>query len=176
MPATRTAELTTPLGPLVAEWTERGVRTLFFRKKEATLSALEPRACANDPFGLQEAVEAYFRGDLAAFDHLPLDPGGTVFLRKAWLLMRSIPAGSTLSYGELARELGLPRGARAVGLAARKNPLVLAVPCHRVVATDGSLGGYAAGLWRKKWLLEHERRCSGQTTREPSRWENSRGK
>ena len=97
----------------------------------------------------------YFRGERHTFD-LPLAPEGTPFQRGVWKALVEIPWGQTCSYGDIARRVGCPGGARAVGQANRKNPIPILVPCHRVIATDGSLGGYAYGLPLKEKLLELE--------------------
>lgn len=109
---------------------------------------------------LAEAVsqlEEYFAGERVEFD-LPLDPQGTPFQHSAWMALRRIPYGSTVSYGEQARSLGDPNKARAVGAANGRNPIGIVVPCHRVVGSNGSLTGFAGGLDAKAWLLDHERR------------------
>ena len=102
-------------------------------------------------------LDEYFAGDRTDFD-LPLDPVGTAFQHSAWLALRRIPYGSTVSYGEQARSLGDPNKARAVGAANGRNPIGIIVPCHRVVGSNGSLTGFAGGLETKAWLLDHERR------------------
>ncbi len=117
--------------------------------------AFAPRG---DPLGLAGRVRAYFEGDLLALAAVPVDGGGTPFQRRVWAALRDIPAGATESYSALAARIGMPRAARAVGLANGRNPVAIAVPCHRVVGADGSLTGYAGGLQRKRWLLDHERR------------------
>lgn len=126
--------------------------------------ALGPAArvrVARDPLGLAARVRAYLAGELGAFAGVPLGParpgGGTPFQRRVWAALREIPPGETVSYGALAARLGLPGGARAVGLANGRNPIAIAVPCHRVVGAGGALTGYAGGLERKRWLLAHER-------------------
>jgi len=81
---------------------------------------------------------------------------GTPFQRAVWTALRSIPAGATMTYGELATRIGAPGASRAVGLANNRNPIGLVVPCHRVIGANGALTGYAGGLERKRWLLEHE--------------------
>ncbi len=101
----------------------------------------------------------YFRGQRRRFD-LPLDPGGTQFQRAVWSALAAIPFGETRSYGELARTLGRPTAARAVGAANGQNPLSIVVPCHRVVGSDRRLVGYAGGLPNKEWLLAHEARLA----------------
>lgn len=104
----------------------------------------------------RQALAAYFGGDRRGFANLPLDPRGTDFQMRVWQELRRIPWGQTISYAELARRVGRPRASRAVGQANARNPIPLIIPCHRVVAADGSLGGYSAGLDRKRWLLAHE--------------------
>jgi len=105
------------------------------------------------------AFARYFAGDAAALAELPLDARGTPFQQRVWKALREIPDGATESYGALARRIGRPGAARAVGLANRANPLAIVVPCHRVVGSDGRLSGYAGGLDRKRWLLAHEARA-----------------
>jgi methylated-DNA-[protein]-cysteine S-methyltransferase len=106
--------------------------------------------------GVRDALEAYFAGDLRAPDALPTHTNGTDFQRAVWQALRTIPAGTTLSYGELARRLGKPQAMRAVGLANGANPIGIVVPCHRVIGANGTLTGYGGGIERKRWLLEHE--------------------
>ena len=118
-------------------------------------------AQARDPFGLSAAITAYMRGDIHVIDDLPVTFSGTPFQNKVWHALRTIPAGETLSYGALARQIGEPKAVRAVGLANGSNPIGLVVPCHRVIGSDGSLTGYGGGLERKKWLLAHEARHAG---------------
>lgn len=97
----------------------------------------------------------YFAGDRRTFD-LPLEPEGTDFQLSVWKVLRAIPFGQTISYGEQARRLGDANKARAVGSANGRNPLPIVVPCHRVVGADGSLTGFSGGVDAKRWLLEHE--------------------
>lgn len=111
---------------------------------------------ANAPFGLCTRLHAYFAGDLAAIDEVAVDSGGTPFQQAVWAMLRMIPAGSTATYGELARRLGKANAARAVGITNSLNPIAIVVPCHRVIGADGKLTGYAGGLERKRWLLKHE--------------------
>jgi methylated-DNA-[protein]-cysteine S-methyltransferase len=110
------------------------------------------------PSILQEAVSQlndYFEGKRSDFT-FKLNPSGTEFQRKVWRGLLEIPFGKTISYLELSKKLGDVKAIRAVASANGKNPLWIVIPCHRVIGTDGSLTGYAGGLWRKKWLLEHE--------------------
>lgn len=104
----------------------------------------------------REQLHEYFAGDRHAFD-VPLDPLGTPFQQQAWLVLRTIPFGQTITYGEQARRLGDTRKSRAVGAANGRNPISIVVPCHRVVGSTGSLTGFAGGLDAKAWLLQHER-------------------
>jgi methylated-DNA-[protein]-cysteine S-methyltransferase len=99
----------------------------------------------------------YFAGKRREFD-VPLDPQGTAFQQRAWAVLRTIPFGATMSYGEQAAAMGEPGAARAVGAANGRNPLSIVVPCHRVVAASGSLTGFAGGVDTKAWLLGHEQR------------------
>jgi methylated-DNA-[protein]-cysteine S-methyltransferase len=101
-------------------------------------------------------LQAYFAGRLRDFD-LPLALAGTEFQRRVWDCLCEIPYGETISYTELARRVGSPRAVRAVGQANGSNPVAIIVPCHRVIAADGTLGGYAGGLPQKRWLLALER-------------------
>ena len=109
----------------------------------------------------REQLDAYFAGELEAFD-LPLAPAGTPFQLRVWDELTRIPFGETISYGELARRLGDPRLVRAVGTANGRNPVSIVIPCHRVIGADGSLVGYGGGLDRKRWLLDHEAVASGR--------------
>jgi methylated-DNA-[protein]-cysteine S-methyltransferase len=113
----------------------------------------------------RQAVEAYFAGELEAIAVLRTETRGTALQRAVWSALRNIPAGTTLSYGQLAREVGNPRAVRAVGAANGANPMPIVVPCHRVIGSDGSLTGFGGGLERKRWLLAHELSYSGAPVR-----------
>ena len=108
------------------------------------------------PPAITGALDRYFAGDLTALDKLPVATGGTEFQRLVWAALRTIPAGATSGYGALAARIGKPGAARAVGLANGLNPIGIVVPCHRVIGANGTLTGYAGGVQRKQWLLEHE--------------------
>lgn len=110
------------------------------------------------PEAVRAAVAAYFAGDPTALDTLDVQTGGTDFQRSVWAALRAIPVGETRTYGQLAAAIGRPSAVRAVGLANGSNPVAVIVPCHRVIGANGALTGYAGGLERKQWLLEHERR------------------
>ncbi len=108
------------------------------------------------PTRARKALEAYFDGQIEAIDALETATGGTAFQRQVWAALRTIPAGTTWSYGALADRIGRPKAVRAAGLANGANPIGVIVPCHRVIGADGSLTGYGGGLPRKRWLLAHE--------------------
>lgn len=150
---------------LVAE-SEAGLRAVLFGDEAGELvhdlqSRLPTAALAVDAGGVQAALEAVV--DCVEAPHLaldrPLDLQGTPFQTKVWRALRRVPAGTTVSYGELARRLGVPGSARAVAAACAANPLAVVVPCHRVVAADGSLSGYRWGAGRKRALLQREARA-----------------
>jgi methylated-DNA-[protein]-cysteine S-methyltransferase len=107
-----------------------------------------------------DRLEAYFAGDVSALDRVAVDARGTPFQLRVWAELRRIPSGATRSYGGVARAIGAPSAVRAVGAANGANPVAIIVPCHRVIAADGTLHGYGGGLDRKRWLLEHEARST----------------
>jgi methylated-DNA-[protein]-cysteine S-methyltransferase len=109
------------------------------------------------PPEIRESLLAYLHGELTAIDSIPVETAGTAFQRSVWSELRRIPAGTTVSYGELAERIGRPEAVRAVGHANGSNPIGVVVPCHRVVGANGSLTGYGGGIERKRWLLQHER-------------------
>ncbi|TGD58706.1 methylated-DNA--[protein]-cysteine S-methyltransferase [Flavobacterium humi] len=145
-----TVFINSPLGITKIEGDEHGI---------AVISVLsEGKVSAKIPKPLQEAVSQlteYFEGKRTGFS-FKLNPKGTDFQQKVWQELLNIPFGKTMSYLDLSKKLGDVKAIRAVASANGKNPLWIVVPCHRVIGTDGSLTGYAGGLWRKKWLLEHE--------------------
>jgi len=114
---------------------------------------------ADLPFCLKtciKQIDEYFNGKRKEF-LLKLDPQGTAFQRTVWLQLEKIPFGAVVSYGEIASIIGKPTACRAVGSANGRNPIAIIIPCHRVVGSDGSLTGYGGGLWRKEWLIKHEK-------------------
>jgi len=139
-----------PIGTIEITSSDVGIKSLYFLEEvsETTQSSLFSDQSISQ-------IEAYFNGDLSKFD-LALDLEGTEFQIKVWNELLSIPFGQTISYMDLAKRMGNPKSIRAVARANAKNPVSIIVPCHRVIGSDGSLTGYAGGLWRKKWLLEHE--------------------
>lgn len=104
---------------------------------------------------LEKQLREYFNGSRRKFE-LNLVLNGTTYQQKVWKELLKVPYGKTISYGELARRVGNPRGARSVGMSVHLNPVGIIVPCHRVIMSNGRIGGYASGVYRKKWLLEHE--------------------
>jgi methylated-DNA-[protein]-cysteine S-methyltransferase len=108
------------------------------------------------PKKMRTALARYFAGELAQLDAITCHIPGTPFQNKVWTALRTIPVGTTLSYGTLAAQLGVPTATRAVGHANGANPLSVVVPCHRLIGANGSLTGYGGGLERKRWLLAHE--------------------
>jgi methylated-DNA-[protein]-cysteine S-methyltransferase len=175
---TRTPEFTqsvvaSPIGPLTlvaAGRTLAGVYLDAQRHLPAIVADAGP-ASRDGPDAAPLAAAAsqlaeYFAGQRTQFD-LPIEMAGTDFQRRVWAALREIPYGETVSYGELARDLGKAAASRAVGLANGKNPVSIIVPCHRVVGSDGSLTGYGGGLDRKRFLLDLENRVTRSRTRAP---------
>ncbi len=148
-----------PLGQMLIAATSKGICRLTFDDSEASLKRLFPRATiVEDEGALRELVE----GALAAIDKplaapdLPIDVQGTAFQEAVWRELRRIPAGETRSYAEIAAAIGHPKAVRAVGTANGDNHICVLIPCHRVIRSDGSLGGYGGGIERKKKLLASE--------------------
>lgn len=108
------------------------------------------------PATIRDAFAAYFAGDLGAIDRIEVATNGTPFQRDVWAALRTIRAGTTMSYSALAWHIGRPNAVRAVGMANGSNPVSIVVPCHRVIGADASLTGYGGGIERKRWLLSHE--------------------
>jgi len=157
----------TPLGALIAVTDDQGLRLLEFIDRRATereLSILRKRLRTNIVPGEHRHLTAtrrqladYFSDKNLKFD-VPLAPIGSEFQLRAWKILQSIPVGETRSYSWMAKRLGDENARRAVGRANGTNMICIIIPCHRVIRADGTLCGYGGGLWRKKWLLEHERR------------------
>ena len=145
-----TTYIKTPLGIARIEGDENGVSAISVLD-EGAISISIPEILQNAVNQLNE----YFEGKRLNFD-LKLNPQGTDFQKKVWKGLLQIPYGKTRTYLEQSKVLGDVKAIRAVASANGKNPLWIVVPCHRVIGSDGSLTGYAGGLWRKKWLLEHE--------------------
>ena len=146
-----TTSLKTPLGICEITGDEDGISEIRIVNEEREPSDNIPEILI--PAANQ--IEAYFNGELKDFS-LKLNPKGTPFQKRVWQSLLEIPFGETNSYMEVSKKLGAIKAIRAVAAANGKNPLWIVIPCHRVIGSDGSLTGYAGGLWRKKWLLEHE--------------------
>lgn len=145
------ALIKTPLGYARIEGNENGLASIRVLESNENESILIPDVLEDAVYQLKE----YFAGERKTFN-LILRPEGTDFQKKVWLALSNIPYGKTISYWELSKNLGDTKAIRAVAAANGKNPLWIVVPCHRVIGSDGSLTGYAGGLHRKKWLLDHE--------------------
>ena len=149
-------EIKTPIGTVLLAGDGERLRRIHFQSGPRPLRPPAEWIAAARPFAAAVAqLEAYFAGRRRAFD-LPLAPAGTPFQLEVWQALRGIPYGETISYGELARRIGNPRAARAVGLANGANPLPIVVPCHRVIGADGTLTGFGGGLPTKQALLALE--------------------
>lgn len=155
----KTAILNSPLGRIEINGDNSGIASVIFLDSE------EIDISETIPSELMEAVtqlKEYFDGEREEFS-LKLSPKGTDFQKRVWDELQKIPYGKTLSYQQIANELGDPKVIRAAASANGKNPISIIIPCHRVIGSDGSLTGYSGGLDRKKWLLEHENALSQQS-------------
>jgi methylated-DNA-[protein]-cysteine S-methyltransferase len=156
--------MTSPIGMLVLVWQPEALRALHFEDDdEQPLRRLlrwqfgvDELASAIAPDGIRRPIEAYFQGEITAIDTVSVKTNGTPFQQQTWTALRKIPAGTTVTYSDLAAQIGRPGASRAVGLANGSNPVAVVVPCHRVIGANGALTGYGGGLDRKRWLLAHE--------------------
>ena len=142
---------TSPIGNILIAGSDSAITKVLFCEEAGEGSASIPTV-------LQQCIsqlDQYFAGKSKEFN-LPLQPSGTTFQQQVWQQLSTIPFGSTVSYLDVARAISGEKAIRAVGAANGRNPICLIVPCHRVIGSDGSLTGYAGGLWRKEWLLHHE--------------------
>ncbi len=146
-----TTSLKTPLGICEITADEDGISEIRIVDKEREKNDSIPEIL----IPAVKQIDAYFKGELKDFS-LKLNPEGTPFQKKVWEALQEIPYGQTCSYLELSKNKGDVKAIRAVAAANGKNPLWIVIPCHRVIGSDGSLTGYAGGLWRKKWLLDFE--------------------
>jgi methylated-DNA-[protein]-cysteine S-methyltransferase len=154
--------LKTPIGTVKIIGNENGISSIsvvddnsirFDSAQHSTVNAqTEIRNCLKE---CANQLEEYFNSDRKEFD-LQLNPQGTEFQKSVWKELQNIPFGKTRSYLEQAKQLGNTKAIRAVASANGKNPLWIVIPCHRIIGSDGSFTGYAGGIWRKKWLLDHE--------------------
>lgn len=152
-----TTTIHTPVGLAVISGNEDGISSVRVSNEPGLDSPFVPtilHKCARQ-------LEEYFLNRRRSFD-LPLRPHGTPFQRAVWQMLREVPYGKTMSYMELTRRLGNEKAIRAVAAANGKNPIWIIIPCHRIIGSNGDLTGYAGGLGRKKWLLEHEQVSNGQ--------------
>lgn len=146
-----TCIISSPLGYTKIVGDDNGIVSITVLNSKEKITDIIPVELEDCVFQLQE----YFEGERKQFD-LKINPEGTDFQKKVWKLLEQIPYGKTISYLELSKQLGDVKAIRAVANANGKNPLWIILPCHRVIGSDGSLTGYAGGLYRKKWLLQHE--------------------
>jgi AraC family transcriptional regulator of adaptative response/methylated-DNA-[protein]-cysteine methyltransferase len=167
----RTLKIDTPLGSMMAAGTKEGIYLLEFSDGNTGEKDLEKlsqslgmpyKAGENRHLRiLRKQLKEYFRGKRKGFSVSLVTPG-TEFQKSVWQSLMKIPYGKTISYNEQARLLNNPGAIRAVGHANGDNPIAIVIPCHRVIGADGSLTGYGGGLERKKWLIDHEKKHSGQ--------------
>ncbi len=146
-----TCIIKSPLGFTKITGDEEGISALSILNSEETITDIIPVELEDCVHQLNE----YFEGNRTQFD-LQLNPEGTDFQKKVWNLLQTIPYGKTMSYLQLSQQLGDVKAIRAVANANGRNPIWIVIPCHRVIGSNGSLTGYAGGLQRKQWLLEHE--------------------
>lgn len=164
-PATRFTLVASPIGELLLTGDGEALTGLSFVPPGPGSEGAEGWIRDDGLFGeAQRQLEAYFAGELRDFD-LPLAPHGSRFQGEVWQALRTIPYGATRTYGAIARQLGRPDRARAVGAANGRNPISIVIPCHRVIGAGGDLVGYGGGLPRKAWLLSLER--AGRPPRRP---------
>ena len=147
----KTCIIKSPLGFTKITGDEEGISALSILNSEETITDIIPVELEDCVHQLNE----YFEGNRTQFD-LQLNPEGTDFQKKVWNLLQTIPYGKTMSYLQLSQQLGDVKAIRAVANANGRNPIWIIIPCHRVIGSNGSLTGYAGGLQRKQWLLEHE--------------------
>jgi len=153
-------QIKTPAGDLFFVWKKEGVLTVSFIEKDYGEKISD---FIKDGFTLirssssvKTQLQEYFEGVRKDFN-CKLIINGTPYQKKVWNELLEVPYGKTVSYGELAKRVDNPRGARGVGMAVHFNPIGIIIPCHRVIRSSGEIGGYASGVFKKKWLLEHER-------------------
>lgn len=146
-----TSKISTPLGEIAIRGDADFIHEISFEDEPIITSSKSPDVIIN----CIAQLEAYFTGKRKQFE-LPLRPAGTLFQSAVWQALLQIPYAATASYMDLAKKMGNEKSVRAVGAANGKNPIAIIIPCHRVIGSNNSLVGYAGGLWRKQWLLEHE--------------------
>ena len=143
-----------PIGLMRLTASDAGIRSIRFLDEESRKNLASPRRNKHLTLLVKE-LEAYFEGELSNFS-CRTDPHGTDFQKRVWARLSEIPFGTTKTYGQIAEEIGQPTASRAVGGANNRNPIPIVIPCHRVIGSNSSLVGFACGVWRKQWMLEHE--------------------
>ena len=163
MSAVLLGTMETPVGTLTVAGHDERVCLVHFgaaadqvRKTLSTWYPDAPIKDARDPAGAVAVLRRYFKGDLDCLEEIEVELHGTPFQRDVWLALRTVKAGTTKSYAQLASQVGTPAAVRAVGAANGANPVAVVLPCHRIIGSNGSLTGYGGGLDRKRWLLDHE--------------------
>jgi methylated-DNA-[protein]-cysteine S-methyltransferase len=161
------SKVPTPLGVMLAATDDQNkLRALDWENYADRMNRLFARIYGPNGFTVVDGagqgpvfdrLNAFFAGDIHAIDDIEVKTGGTAFQREVWAALREIPAGETWSYSQLAKHIGRPAVVRGVGLANGSNPIGVVVPCHRVIGASGTLTGYAGGLERNAWLLDHEK-------------------
>ena len=147
-----------PIGELLLLGDGHSLHGLYMQQGRKPVQIAPRWERSETPFAdVRRQLREYFAGERTTFDDLPLTLHGAQFERRVWRALQDIPYGETVSYGEIARRVGQPGAARAVGLANGRNPIAVIVPCHRVIGANGTLVGYGGGLERKRLLLELER-------------------
>lgn len=152
-------KINSPIGPLYLVASNKGLSGIYLKKQPISMAKITKKLSFEDKV-LKQAetqINAYFSGKLKSFK-VPLDPKGSPFQMKVWNELKKIPYGKTYSYKDIAKKLSKPKAYRAVGNANGKNPLCIIIPCHRVIAANGTLGGYSGGLSIKKNLLRLEQK------------------
>jgi methylated-DNA-[protein]-cysteine S-methyltransferase len=155
-------QIASPAGDVIFVWRKEGIITLSFiegdyGEKISDFIKSDVTLIRSDS-PVEKQLKEYFKGDRKEFD-CKISAKGTSYQEKVWNELLKVPYGETISYGELARRVGNPKGARSIGMAVHFNPIGIIIPCHRVIMSNGDIGGYASGVHRKKWLLKHEKSC-----------------
>lgn len=157
-------EVPSPIGTLFVVTEGETLRAVDFQDGRSRLNRLLERhygtvelEVGDHPSEVARRISAYFEGDIESLESIVVATNGSSFQKAVWDLLRSVPAGETVSYGWIANRLGNPNASRAVGLANGSNPISIVVPCHRVIGANRKLTGYAGGLARKQWLLDFEK-------------------
>lgn len=155
------AHYKSPIGNLEIKGNKNGIQSIYFIDDDCNPEFVSG-SCSIELQNCIEQLDEYFNGNRTSFN-LKLNPKGTDFQQQVWKELLKIPFGKTQSYLEQSKALGNVKAIRAVASANGKNPISIIIPCHRIIGSDGSLTGYAGGIWRKKWLLEHESNSKQQS-------------